>query len=148
MWRHRTWNFNAQSGRYSEFKEDCFYYPETWRLQSESNKQGSDGVIQEDNAETLTMLLDQHYEESYRLYQGALDMGVAKEQARIFLPGFAVYYTWICKIDAHNLMHFLKLRMDPHAQEEIRVYALAIYEEFFKPLLPWTAEAFEEYILK
>ena len=68
--------------------------------------------------------------------------------ARLFLPGFSVYYTWVTKIDAHNLMHFLKLRMADDAQYEIRVYAKAIYEHFFKPALPWTAEAFEEYVLK
>jgi thymidylate synthase (FAD) len=67
--------------------------------------------------------------------------------ARLFLPGFAVYYTWIVKVDAHNLMHFLKLRMADDAQWEIRVYAQAIYEHFFKPALPWTAEAFERFIL-
>jgi thymidylate synthase (FAD) len=68
--------------------------------------------------------------------------------ARLFLPGFSVYYTWVAKVDAHNLMHFLHLRMASDAQHEIRVYADAIYREFFKPALPWTAEAFEEYILR
>ena len=64
-----------------------------------------------------------------------------------FLPGFSVYYTWVVKVDAHNLMGWLRLRMASDAQYEIRVYADAIYREFFKPLLPWTAEAFEQYIL-
>jgi thymidylate synthase (FAD) len=73
---------------------------------------------------------------------------VAKEQARLFLPGFGVYYVWVCKVDAHNLMHFLSLRMAPDAQAEIRVYAQAIYEHFFKTVLPWTAEAFSRYILE
>jgi len=63
----------------------------------------------------------------------------------LFLPGFAVYYTGIVKVDAHNLLHFLQLRMAEDAQYEIRVYAKAIYENFFKPALPWTAEAFELY---
>jgi thymidylate synthase ThyX len=67
--------------------------------------------------------------------------------ARLFLPGFAVYYTWVVKIDALNLMNFLRLRMASDAQHEIRVYALAMYEAFFKPVLPWTAEAFEQYVL-
>ena len=56
-------------------------------------------------------------------------------------PGFGVYYIWVCKVDAHNLMHFLRLRMAADAQAEIRAYAQAIYEHFFKPVLPWTAEA-------
>jgi thymidylate synthase (FAD) len=67
--------------------------------------------------------------------------------ARLFLPGFSVYYTWVIKTDAHNLMNFLRLRMAPDAQYEIRVYAQAMYDHFFKPALPWTAEAFEQYIL-
>ena len=75
-------------------------------------------------------------------------MGVAREQARVFLPGFSVYYTWVAKVDAHNLMHFLGLRMAEDAQYEIRVYAQAIYEHFFKPALPWTAEAFEKFVLR
>jgi thymidylate synthase (FAD) len=59
-----------------------------------------------------------------------------------------VYYTWIVKVDAHNLMHWIKLRMAPDAQYEIRAYAKAVYEHFFKPALPWTAEAFEQHVLK
>ena len=74
--------------------------------------------------------------------------GVSKEMARLFLPGFSVYYTWVLKVDAHNLMGFLRLRMASDAQYEIRVYAKAIFEEFFKPALPWTAEAFEQFVLK
>jgi len=61
--------------------------------------------------------------------------------------GFGVYYTWVVKVDTHNLMHFLKLRMAPEAQHEVRVYANAIYEHFFKPALPWTAEAFETLVM-
>ena len=72
---------------------------------------------------------------------------LAREQARLFLAGFSVYYTWVAKIDAHNLLHFLRLRMANDAQYEIRQYALAIYKHFFKPALPWTAEAFEKFVL-
>ncbi len=68
--------------------------------------------------------------------------------ARLFLPGFSVYYTWVISVDAHNLMNWIRLRMAPDAQYEIRVYAEAIYEQFFKPALPWTAEAFETYVLR
>ena len=73
---------------------------------------------------------------------------MAKELARIFLPGFSVYYTWVAKVDAHNLMHWIDLRMAEDAQFEIRRYAETIFEKIFKPLLPWTAEAFELYRLK
>ena len=145
--RHRTWHVNAQSGRYTSFQENDFYHPTGWRRQSASNKQGSEGEIDPTDAERLSELLAEHFDRSFALYQQALAAGVAKEQARLFLPGFAVYYTWVCKVDAHNLMHFLSLRMSPDAQAEIRAYARAIYEDFFKPALPWTAEAFNRYIL-
>lgn len=145
--RHRTFNLNAQSGRYTEFEEDAFYVPSTWRLQSKNNKQASEGEVSETINTELTEKLVKHYEESYKLYQEALSAGVAREMARLYLPGFSVYYTWVVKADAHNLMHFLKLRMASDAQYEIRVYAQAIYEHFFKPLLPWTAEAFEQFTL-
>ena len=147
MVRHRTSNLNLQSGRYVEFEEDEYYLPSVWRKQSASNKQASDGVIETDADAELTQDLIAHYARCHELYRKALSKGVAREMARLFLPGFAVYYTGIWKQDAHNLMHFLKLRMAPDAQEEIRVYAQAMYTHFFKPALPWTAEAFEKYTL-
>lgn len=146
--RHRVWNFNAQSGRYTEFEEDAFYVPDVWRKQSKDNKQASEGQVDLNINEALTRKLIEHYEAGYKLYQEALAAGVSREMARLYLPGFSVYYTWVMKVDAHNLMHFLRLRLANDAQYEIRVYAQAIYEHFFKPALPWTAEAFEEYVLK
>lgn len=148
--RHRTFQYqsvNSQSGRYTEFKEDEFYIPEEWRLQSKDNKQASEGVLDADACRDLTEKLVEHYHRGYTLYEEALAAGVAREMARLFLPGFSVYYTWVVKTDALNLMNFLRLRMAPDAQHEIRVYAQAIYEHFFKPALPWTAEAFEQYVL-
>jgi len=147
--RHRTANLNMQSGRYTEFEEDSFYIPEDdqWRLQSKSNKQGSDGKLGAEIGRTLTLRLIAHCEESYNFYKAAIDEGVAREQARLFLPGWGLYYTGVWKIDARNLMNFLQLRGTPEAQYEIRVYAEQIYKEFFIPALPWTAEAFEEFML-
>src|SRR5579859_1776176 len=146
--RHRTWNFNAQSGRYTPFEEDDFYVPDAWRKQSKDNKQASEGYVDDLTNKALTDKLANYYDQGFTLYREALEAGVAKEMARLFLPGFSVYYTWIAKIDAHNLMQFLRLRMASDAQHEIRVYATTIYDNFFKPALPWTAEAFEEHILK
>lgn len=149
--RHRTFHYqsaNAQSGRYTPFEEDDFYVPTAWRRQSKSNKQASEGEVDPDVGAELTQTLLAHYETGFRLYQEALDKGVSKEMARLFLPGFSVYYTWVVKVDALNLMNFLRLRMADDAQYEIRVYAQAIYTHFFKPALPWTAEAFEQYVLK
>ena len=146
--RHRTWNMNAQSGRYTPFHENDFYVPDVWRKQSQDNKQASEGELSDRDSEDLTRKLIEHYDEGFRLYSEALEKGVSKEMARLFLPGFSVYYTWVTKIDAHNLMHFLRLRMASDAQYEIRVYAAAIYEHFFTAALPWTAEAFQRFVLK
>ena len=148
--RHRTFHFQsvtAPSGRYTAFEEDDFYVPDVWRRQAKSNKQASEGeLVPEAQADFLDKLTA-FYDESYRLYKDAVDAGVSREMARLFLPGFSVYYTWVVKVDAHNLMGWLRLRMASDAQYEIRVYADAIYRDFFKPLLPWTAEAFEQYVL-
>ena len=138
---------NAQSGRYTPFEEKDYYVPSEWRRQAKDNKQGSAGAIDPTDDKKLLDLLKAHYDQSYALYQQALESGVAKEQARLFLPGFAVYYTWVCKVDAHNLMHFLSLRMAADAQLEIRVYADVLFD-IFKQVLPWTAEAFETYRIK
>ena len=145
--RHRTWSANAQSGRYTPFEENDFYVPEVWRLQARSNRQASEGELDDASATGMTRDLIAHYENSFRLYRQALDAGVSRELARVFLPGFSVYYTWVMKVNAHNLMHFIKLRMAEDAQHEIRVYARAILEHFFRPALPWTAEAFETMVL-
>ena len=148
--RHRTFHYqsaNAQSGRYTPFEETDFYVPDVWRRQSKSNKQASEGEIDADTSGVLSEKLRAFYEQSFHLYKEALDAGVSKELARVFLPGFSVYYTWVIKVDALNLMNWIHLRMAPDAQHEIRVYAEAIYDHYFKPLLPWTAEAFEKYVL-
>jgi thymidylate synthase (FAD) len=157
--RHRTWNFNAQSGRYTEFKEDDFYIPESgkWRLQAKDNKQASDGLLPKIDKFTdgnivygghsFTTALIDYCNQGYELYKQALRCDVAREQARLFLPAFGVYYTWVCKVDAHNLMNFLGLRLGNDSQYETRVYADVIFNKFFKPSLPWTAEAFEKYRL-
>jgi thymidylate synthase (FAD) len=137
--RHRTWSFNFQSGRYVEFHENDFYIPEQWRKQSSSNKQGSEGLIDDPN-------MDFEWEMSaisdlcYKQYQTSLSSGVAKEQARLFLPGFAVYYQAIATVDAHNLISFLRLRMESHAQFEIQEYARAIWTNVFTRVMPWTTK--------
>ncbi|MEP7291378.1 MAG: FAD-dependent thymidylate synthase [Chloroflexota bacterium] len=149
--RHRTFHYmsaNAQSGRYTPFEEDDFYVPSVWRQQSKSNKQASEGELDPDTSAELTEKLLGFYNRGYDLYREALDAGVSKEMARLFLPGFSVYYTWVMSVDAHNLMNWIRLRMASDAQHEIRVYAEAIYEQFFKPALPWTSQAFETYILQ
>ena len=140
--RHRTFSFNFSSGRYTEFAEDKFYFPSEWRKQSSSNKQASDGLVDEKEAELLDFTLKTLYDASNNFYKSALAAGVAREQARLFLPGFSAYYSAIVKCDAHNLMHFMRLRLAGDAQYEIRVYAKALYA-IFREVMPWTAEYLE-----
>jgi thymidylate synthase (FAD) len=84
--------------------------------------------------------------EARRVYQERLDTGIAREQARKDLP-LSTYTEAYWKIDLRNLLHFLMLRMDEHAQQEIRAYAATIGEEIVKPLFPMTWDAFEDYRL-
>lgn len=161
--RHRMASYNAQSGRYTPFEEDAMYIPrvDEWRKQALNNKQGSspetlsleeqEKIVRDAGfvkVRQLSDMLQLYFNIGFDIYSRILEAGGAKEQARLFLPAWGLYYTWIVKVDAHNLMHFLKLRMDSHAQHEIRVYAQTIYDEIFKVALPVTADAFEEYILQ
>ncbi len=145
--RHRTANVNEYSGRYSILREE-FYVPEPEqvRFQSPTNKQGR--ADQSLPAEEVAAILDEIVEQQkalYQSYQRLLEKGVARELARINLP-VSLYTEWYWKIDLHNLFHFLQLRMDVHAQYEIRVYANAI-AEIIKPIIPMAWEAFEDYRL-
>lgn len=143
--RHRTANVNEYSARYS-IVPDRFYRPtvETVRAQSGANRQGGDGLVDAGTAEEFMRLLDRA-EELYDDYLGLTKKGVARELARAALP-VSVYTEWYWKCDLHNLFHFLSLRMDPHAQYEIRVFAEAMYE-LIKPIVPISCEAFEDYRL-
>lgn len=143
--RHRTFSVNEISRRYSSEEID-FYIPDTWRTQSDSNKQASGADLDPAASAEISAALRTHCESALALYNNAINAGVAREMARMFLP-HNLYTQFIAKIDAHNLMHFLRLRMAPDAQQEIRLYAWAIFEQFFKPALPWTAEAFEKFVI-
>jgi thymidylate synthase (FAD) len=143
--RHRTWHYNLQSGRYTPFEEDDFYIPTDWRQQSESNKQGSAGVLPPERSQRWHEVMTESAANAFRLYQEALDEGIAKEQARLLLPAWGSYYIAVAKVDAWNLMHFLRLRMASDAQWEIRQYADAIFD-MFREVMPWTAQAFQEYL--
>src|SRR6185437_6364638 len=141
--RHRTANVNEYSARYSVVR-DRFYHPsiENVRKQSTVNRQGGDEPIDELTAHEFCDYLDK-VEKSYEDYQRLMDKGVARELARIGLP-VNVYTEWYWKIDLHNLFHFLSLRMDAHAQQEIRDYATAMFK-LIQPIVPIAAEAFMDY---
>lgn len=141
--RHRTANVNEYSARYSIVK-DRFFRPsaEEIRKQSMVNKQGSNGIADHLTAQEFMEYLDVA-EAQYQRYESLAAKGVAREIARIGLP-LSMYTEWYWKIDLHNLIHFLGLRMDKHAQQEIRDYAWAIYE-LIKPIVPISMEAFMDY---
>jgi thymidylate synthase (FAD) len=144
--RHRTANVNEYSARYSIVK-DRFYRPSAdyIRKQSLVNRQGRDEQLDNLTADEFLAYLDK-CESLYADYEKLTEKGVAREIARIGLP-VNVYTEWYWKIDLHNLFHFLSLRMDPHAQQEIRDYATAMYE-LIKPIVPIAAEAFIDYNLE
>jgi thymidylate synthase (FAD) len=143
--RHRTANVNEYSARYSIVK-DRFYHPtpDNVRKQSASNRQGGEEPADPATAQEFLAYLDR-VEKDYEQYQAFIDKGVAREIARIALPA-SVYTEWYWKIDLHNLFHFLSLRMDPHAQQEIRDYANAMFA-LIQPIVPIAAEAFVDYRL-
>ena len=146
--RHRTANVNEYSTRYSLAIDSMqTTEPDAWRIQATSNRQGSDGFCDVDLGDVLTHSEADFQQAARDLYQQRLDLGIAREQARKDLP-LSTYTEAYWKMDLHNLLHFLMLRMEGHAQLEIREYAAAIGEEIVKPLFPLTWEAFEDYILE
>jgi len=144
--RHRTARLNELSGRYSVMRDE-FYLPAGARVQeqSESDKQGSGASLPAELAQRVLRLLADGQERAFRDYQGLIDDHVARELARINLP-LSLYTEWYWQIDLHNLFHFLRLRLDPHAQHEIREYAKAL-ARCAKAVAPLAYEAFEEYQL-
>ncbi len=149
--RHRTANVNEYSARYS-ILEDEFYIPAPAHLaaQSASNRQGRDQVLEGEEAAKVLKLLKEESSSAYGNYQDLLGngdegTGLARELARMILP-VNVYTQWYWKVDLHNLMHFLSLRADPHAQYEIRAYADAMLETV-KRWVPLTYAAFEAHVL-
>jgi thymidylate synthase (FAD) len=145
--RHRTANVNEYSGRYSEMTNE-FYLPDPdmIRPQSQTNKQcRADEPIESDKAELILDKLAFAQKKLYSDYTEYLDLGLAREVARINLP-LSAYTEWYWKIDLHNLFHFLSLRLDPTAQYEIRVYAETI-TEMIRPFVPLAMSAFEDFRL-
>lgn len=140
--RHRTANVNELSARYTELPNEMFV-PNYISAQSETNKQGrrEDGPLAQSDA--LRESIDFRNNEAYTEYQFLLGKGVARETARGVLP-LNTYSKMIWKIDLHNLFHFMKLRSDPHAQKEIRVYSEAI-EKIVEGLFPLSYEAWVDY---
>lgn len=145
--RHRTANVNEYSGRYSEMLGE-FYLPDAdvLKKQSQNNKQGrSDEKLSPEQQARVLRLLKDDFRNQYASYQEMLDMGLSRELARIGLS-VANYTQWYWKIDLHNLLHFLRLRLDAHAQYEIRVFGEAM-ARIIQDAYPLTYEAFEDFRL-
>jgi thymidylate synthase (FAD) len=142
--RHRTGSFNEVSGRYSVIKDE-FYIPETdtIRNQSKTNKQGGDEQVDEEIASNFVADVLKFDTLAYQEYSEYLEDGISREQSRMILP-LNIYTEWYWSIDLHNLLHFLALRCDSHAQWEIQVYGNAILE-LIKPVVPFAIEAWEDY---
>jgi thymidylate synthase (FAD) len=145
--RHRTASVNEYSGRYSEM-EDEFYVPEPGVLkkQSQSNRQGRDEDLEQGQKSDILQELRDCYRNQYDFYQRLLNNHeLARELARLPLS-VGNYTQWYWKIDLHNLMHFLHLRLDEHAQYEIRVFAQAM-ARIVREAVPICFQAFEDYQL-
>ncbi|MBV1837578.1 FAD-dependent thymidylate synthase [Acetobacter estunensis] len=146
--RHRTANVNEYSARYSILDRE-FYIPspEHMAAQSTSNRQGRGDVLDAETSARVMDLLRADAIRCYDTYENLLDTdngpGLARELARMNLT-LNTYTQWYWKVDLHNLMHFLSLRIDPHAQYEIRAYA-EIMLDILRAWVPVTAQAFTEY---
>ena len=144
--RHRTARINEISGRYSVMKDE-FYLPDgdVIAQQSADNKQGRDKEpVPPEMQRRILELLEKDHADVYSHYKEMLEFGIARELARINLP-LSLYTELFWQIDLHNLFHFLRLRLDPHAQLEIRAYA-EVMMETASAVCPVACEAFKEHV--
>jgi thymidylate synthase (FAD) len=141
--RHRMASYNEISGRYTTMSDE-FCLPETLRTQKTRNYKYAllDPKINSELKEKILAF----YNSAYALYQELLQHGVAKEHARIVLP-LSLYTQFYWSINARALQNFLHLRLEEHAQYEIRLYAMAI-ADIYQEKMPWTYEAFLKYVLR
>ncbi|PID62819.1 MAG: thymidylate synthase (FAD) [Ignavibacteriae bacterium] len=145
--RHRTANVNEYSTRYSIAIDQAVKTDSSeWRLQASSNKQGSEGSLNEEDGKFFSKEEEELHNNIWNIYNKRIEKGIAREQARKDLP-LSTYTEAYWKIDLHNLLHFLRLRMDKHAQLEIRKYAEIIGNEIVKHWVPLAWEAFQDYRL-
>jgi thymidylate synthase (FAD) len=143
--RHRMASVNEYSTRYSIAIDAAQRTPPNeWRSQAATNRQGSGDPLPIEIGQQLTVEEAEFQDRARTLYEQRIEHGVAREQARKDLP-LSTYTEAYWKIDLHNLLHFLALRMDAHAQWEIRQYATTIGEEIVRPLFPLVWEAFLDY---
>ena len=145
--RHRTANINEYSLRYSEARDE-FYYPDPKHIQLQSalNKQGRAGKIPKKLTDKVIQYFKEISERSFEMYQELNEAGLARELIRAILP-VNLYTEWYWKNDLHNLLHFIRLRSDSHAQYEIRVFSDAMAEAVQK-VAPFAWEAYQDYVVQ
>ena len=145
--RHRTANINEYSLRYSEARDE-FYYPDPKNIEFQSalNMQGRMGEVPDDLKQKVKDYFKEISERSFEIYSELNDAGVARELARAILP-VNLYTEWYWKNDLHNLLHFIGLRSDSHAQYEIRVFSDAMAESV-KAAAPFAWEAYQDYVIE
>ena len=139
--RHRMASVNEMSARYSIVPNE-YFVPENYRVQSQVNKQSSDGILE---GKDSLHEPDKVCGLSFEVYEKLIEDGCCRELARCHLPQ-STYTEFYWKINLHNLMHYLQLRLEPGAQKEIRDYAEAIYQILWG-LVPDTMEAFRDFRL-
>jgi len=144
--RHRTANINEYSLRYSEARDE-FYFPDPEHIQFQSalNKQGRSGEVPLELKQKVLDYFKEISERSFTMYQELNEEGIARELARSLLP-VNIYTEWYWKNDLHNLLHFIGLRSDSHAQYEIRVYSDAMAVSV-KAVAPFAWEAYQDYVV-
>ena len=143
--RHRTANVNEYSTRYSVAIDAAYATrPDKWRLQTRRNRQGSEGMLPLEQGEHFSRQEKELQDLARSVYNERIEAGVAREQARKDLP-LSTYTEAYWKIDLNNLLHFCALRMESHAQEEIREYATVLGEEIVSRWVPLTWQAFKDY---
>ena len=144
--RHRVIALNEYSGRYAEI-EDCFYVPALDRMQAQStfNKQGSAGALAFEGATAGRLAIETACADAYETYQFLLELGLTRELARIVLP-VNFYTVIVAKVSLRGLFQFLELRLDAHAQYEIRLYAEAMLE-LARSSFPVATASFEDHVL-
>ena len=144
--RHRTANINEYSLRYSEARDE-FYFPDPEHIQFQSalNKQGRSGEVPLELKQKVLDYFKEISERSFTMYQELNEAGIARELARSLLP-VNIYTEWYWKNDLHNLLHFIGLRSDSHAQYEIRVYSDAMAVSV-KAVAPFAWEAYQDYVV-
>lgn len=141
--RHRTASYNEVSRRYTSESIE-FYVPDEIRAQATTNKQASDGQLDDNTSDVVRWAFVKDTQASLNVYRIMLEAGVSREMARMVLPQ-NMYTTFMVSVNLRNLLHFVDLRADNHAQYEIRVYAQAIRDEYLAICAPWTIDAFRKH---